>query len=123
MVSLRGVVIACAAAGSEAIGRTGCGGGAGASIVGDRSVLEAAPGVVPAAAGAPGLVRAAVADDPDAAVFGAVVAEVARAPDNDGADVHAAAPSSPARSAATPARMQRGNSNVWVMERTGGTAR
>ncbi len=119
MILLRGVVIACAAAGSEAIGRTGWGAGAGASIVGDRSVLEAVPGVVPAAAGAPELVRAAVAD----AVFGAVVAEVARAPDNDGADVHAAAPSSPARSAATPARMQRGNSNVWVMERTGGTAR
>jgi hypothetical protein len=30
--------------------------------------------------------------------------------------VHAVAPSSAASSAATPARVERGNSNVWVME-------
>jgi hypothetical protein len=67
--------------------------------------------------------RAAEPDGADAAGLEAVVAELARAPDNGGADVHAVVPSnSPARSAATLARTRRGNSNVWAMDETAGTA-
>jgi hypothetical protein len=98
-------------------GRTGGGAGAGARTVAEVPVPEAAPGV--AVAGTPVPVagpRAAVAGGVEEAAFDAAVAEVVRAPDNGGADVHAVAPSSPATSAATPARTRHGNSNSWAME-------
>src|SRR3979490_3390983 len=89
---------------AESMGRTGGGAGAGARMapggcapVGGAAVAgKTVEGVVAAGARA--------AEDAEVPWLAAPVAEGARAPDNGGAEVHAVAPSSPARSAAMPAR-------------------